>query len=80
MVEPVLHVKGPVPGDESGPLAALTSIHGRIHCPDTDEGRDDENELDRIAIDTFLETLADTALAVARRGSLSELGEESIAE
>ena len=36
--------------------------------------------MDRIAIDTFLETLADIALAVARRGSLSELGEESIAE
>ena len=46
----------------------LTIIHRRIHCvatQDPDDGR--ENELDRIAIDNFITTLAEVALAVARR-------------
>ena len=46
---------------------ALTSIHRGIHCaatPDTPEGKD---ELDQIAINNFLDTLAEVALAVARR-------------
>ncbi len=46
---------------------ALTCIHRGIHCaatPDTLEGQD---ELDQIAIDNFLDTLAEVALAVAQR-------------
>ena len=54
-------------GAESGPTAALTSGAPRIHCADTSEVQDNENELDRIAIDNFLDTLADVALSVARR-------------
>ena len=49
---------------------ALTGIHGRIHCaatPDTTEHDEDETELDRIAIDNLLDTLAEIALAIARR-------------
>ena len=67
MVEPVRCANGPVPGDENGPVDELTSIHGRIHCPDTNEAHDDDNELDRIAIDNFLDTLAEIALSVVRR-------------
>ena len=67
MAGPVPHGNGTGPGDESGPPDALTSIHGRIHCADTSEAHDDENELDRIAIDNFLDTLAEIALSVARR-------------
>ncbi|MFC2000141.1 hypothetical protein ACFLXE_05230 [Chloroflexota bacterium] len=44
----------------------LTSIHDRIHCTATRCG-DTENELDRIAVDTFLDTLAEVALAVSLR-------------
>jgi len=49
---------------------ALTGIHGRIHCaatPDASEHDEDETELDRIAIDNLLDTLAEVALAIARR-------------
>ncbi len=70
---------GTGPGDERGPLDALTSIHGRIHCPDTDEARDDENELDRIAIDNFLDTLVEVALSVARRKTERDLEAEDVA-
>ena len=78
MVEPVPNPNGTGPGDENGPVNALTSIHGRIHCPDTNEAHDDENELDRIDTDNFLETLAEVALSVARRGSSSERDEDRI--
>ena len=59
-------------GAESGPPAALSSGAPRIHCADTSEVQDNENELDRIAIDNFLDTLADVALSVARRRTESE--------
>ena len=51
--------------EESG----LTSIHRRIHCGATDDTKDsnDNDELDKIAIDNFLQTLADVALSVAKR-------------
>ena len=51
---------------ESGPLEGLTSIHPRIHCPDTFHAWE-TNELDRIQMETFLNTLAEVALAVAKR-------------
>ena len=49
---------------------ALTGIHRRIHCaatPDAPEHDEDETELDRIAIDNLLDTLAEVALAIVRR-------------
>ena len=52
---------------ETGPLEGLTCIHQRIHCVATPETPEPENELDQIAIDNFLQTLAEVALAVARR-------------
>ena len=59
---------GQSPGNlESGSLDGLTCIPQRIHCTATPDTNRDENELDRIAIDTFLDTIADIALAVARR-------------
>ncbi len=62
---------GVFPPEESGLENGLTPIHGRIHCaatPDTTEPENEnENELDGIAIDHFLDTLAEVAMAVARR-------------
>ncbi len=58
------------PEPRSGTPDALTRIHRRIHCaatPDAHEHDDDETELDRIAIDNLLDTLAEVALAIARR-------------
>ena len=46
---------------------ALTPIHRRIHCAPTDENLDNGNELDQIAIDHFLDTLAEVTLAIIRR-------------
>ena len=61
---------GGQPEPRSGVPDALTRIHGRIHCaatPDVPEHDEDETELDRIAIDNLLDTLAEVALAIARR-------------
>ena len=58
------------PEPRSGVPDALTRIHGRIHCaatPDATEHDEHETELDRIAIDNLLDTLAEVALAIARR-------------
>ena len=62
-------INGVSPKEESGAEKALTPIHRRIHCgatPDTTEP-ENENELDNIAIDHFLDTLAEVAMAVGRR-------------
>ncbi len=46
----------------------LTCIPQRIHWPATHiSGGSDTHELDRIAVDNFLDTLADVALAIAAR-------------
>jgi len=60
---------GLYPPEENGGQDALTSIHRRIHCAATDDATDPENnlELDDIAIDHFLNELADIALAIVRR-------------
>ena len=58
------------PEPQGGALDALTGIHGPIHfpaTPDAPEHDEDETELDRIAIDNLLDTLAEVALAIARR-------------
>ena len=54
-------------------------MHQRIHCGATQDTTEAADELDRIAIDDFLQTLGEVALSVARRRSDSELGEASIA-
>ncbi len=53
--------------EESGLVNGLTPIHQRIHCAATADTTQPENELDSIAINNFLDTLAEVALAVARR-------------
>ena len=61
---------GSQPDPQGGAPDALTRIHGRIHygaTPDAPEHDEHETELDRIAIDTLLDTLAEVALAIARR-------------
>jgi len=58
--------KGASPPEESGGVNGLTPIHRRIHCaatPDTSE----VDELGLIAIDHFIDTLAEVATAIARR-------------
>ena len=52
--------------DEPEDISGLTSIRGRIHCAATQDA-DDNDELDRIAIDNFLQTLTDVALSIAKR-------------
>ena len=61
---------GGQPEPRSGAPDALTPIHRRIHfpaTPDASEHGEDETELDRIAIDNLLDTLAEIALAVSQR-------------
>ena len=58
---------GIYPNGESGCVNRLTCIHRRIHCGATPDTVDAETELDHITIDYFLETLAEIALAIARR-------------
>ena len=55
--------------EEGDGADGLTPIHGRIHCAATPDTNKDqlEYELDQIAIDHFLDTLAEVALAIARR-------------
>ncbi len=61
------------PNDILGPLGGcdgedgLTCIHRRIHCGAADRPIDDENEIHRFEICHFIDTLAEIALAVARR-------------
>ena len=45
----------------------LTCIQSRIHCGAADGPIDDENEFHQIEICNFIDTLAEIALAVARR-------------
>ena len=55
---------------------ALSSIPRRIHCAATPNTLEGQDELDQIAIDNFLDTLAEVALAVAaRRVSEGQSGE-----
>ena len=63
------HSHGPESADADSSLNGLTSIHARIHCVATEDRVEPENETERMMIDTFLETLAEVALAVATRNS-----------
>ena len=53
--------------EESGSVNGLTPIHQRIHCAATPVTIADANELDIITVDNFVDTLAEVALAIARR-------------
>ena len=56
----------------------LTGIPRRIHCTATeDSGGSENDELDRIAIENFLDALAQIALSVAARRASKEVGEDS---
>ena len=63
------HLHGPENADADPSVNGLTCIHGRIHCVATQNGVEPENEIDRMMIDNFLETIAEVALAVAARDS-----------
>ena len=58
---------GVSPPVENGLENGLTPIHGGIHCAATPDTTEEGNELDQLAIDHFLDTLAEVAMAVARR-------------
>ena len=49
------------------PETGLTPIHRRIHCAATLDTFADANELDVIAREIFIDTLAEVTLAIARR-------------
>jgi len=61
-----------VTNDGLTPEPGLTPIHRRIHCAATSDTTDDTNELDAVAIENFLDTIAEVALAIARRKELKE--------
>ena len=55
-------------GPALSPSNGLTSIHQGIHWPATHiSGGSEPDELDRIAIEAFLDTLADVAISIAAR-------------
>ena len=53
--------------DEEPDTNGLTSIQGCIHCAATNEGGEPDNELDRISVEDFLDTLSKVALSIATR-------------
>ncbi len=59
--------RGVYPLGESRGAIGLTPIHSRIHCAATDDTSGNDDELEGIAIDHLLDTLAEIALAIARR-------------
>lgn len=58
---------GGFPPGESGAGNGLTPIHRRIHCGATPDTTETNEELDHIAIDHFLDIMAELALAIVRR-------------
>ncbi len=57
----------PTSRKESGGENGLTPIPPRIHCPATTDWVGGRDELDDIAVEHFLGTLAQVALAIASR-------------
>ena len=68
MKGPPSMARKPIPRKENGQENELTSsIPPRIHCPATTDWVGDQDEIDDIAVEHFLNTLAQVALAVASR-------------
>ena len=64
----VEHIPHDSSSEESFSENGLTPIPHRIHWPATQEsGGSDLDELDRIAVENFLDTLADVAIRAATR-------------
>ena len=62
------HVNGDGPPEEFSLDNGLIPIHRRIHCAATPDDTNDHDvsELDQLAIDHFLETLSEVAIAIVR--------------
>jgi hypothetical protein len=59
---------------ESGRANELTSIPSGIHCPATTDGVGGLDEIDEIALEHSLDTLAQVALAIASRKAAQNQG------
>jgi hypothetical protein len=59
---------------EKGQEKGLTSIPPRIHCPATTDEVGAWDEIDDIAVEHFLNTLAQVALAIASRKTAQNQG------
>ena len=55
------------PKRKTVPEAGLTCIHPRIHCAATPYGGEKPSEADELMVNSFIETLAEVAEAVAKR-------------
>ena len=66
-LQPQTHRSHVLPDHEINVAEGLTSIHQRIHYTATPDTTDGNDELVQIQIDTFLNVLAEVALAIARR-------------
>ena len=64
------------PKHKEAPEEGLTPIHPRIHCVATQDGVDQPNETEQIMVKAFIETLAEVAMAVAKRRLQSDRSEE----
>ena len=53
--------------EESGGKNRLTPMLQPIHCAATNEALNPDDELDQFEIDNLLNTLAEVAIAIARR-------------
>ena len=74
---PIKAVDSAKNGPALSPSNGLTSIHQGIHWPATHiSGGSNTDELDRIAVEAFLDTLADVALAIAAREHAEKNDEE----
>ncbi len=56
--------------DPLQPKGALTALPGRIHCAATLAGA---TEVEQLMVTTFIDTLAEVALAVAKRNPPEEV-------
>jgi hypothetical protein len=64
----------PVPSEEGPPETALTFTPERIHSAATDDGG---RELDQMAVNHFIDTIAEIAVAVAARSTVPAEKEQS---
>ena len=52
---------------ETTPPEGLTRIHARIHCAATPDTGEEYSELDLMAIDNFIDELANITVSIIRR-------------